>query len=204
MKSATVGSRSLSSRAISCARCCYKTTSRTGSPARGGTFRTPCALVSTTCPLAVPLGDPLPRPWAPLPFPCSTSSPQAGSPTSGLDQDWSAIAATQCRLDKEGATKLVCDLITSTKNEKIFQESIGLAIRLLDGGNTEIQVWTGWGSWVVPSTRRYSVPRSWGRRARCWWPARVWLPVGSPTSHNCPPVMWPLFYPRRPPCSSQA
>ncbi|XP_034379947.1 inositol 1,4,5-trisphosphate-gated calcium channel ITPR3 isoform X2 [Arvicanthis niloticus] len=58
---------------------------------------------------------------------------------SGLDQDWSAIAATQCRLDKEGATKLVCDLITSAKNEKIFQESIGLAIRLLDGGNTEIQ-----------------------------------------------------------------
>lgn len=57
----------------------------------------------------------------------------------GLDPDWSAIAATQCRLDKEGATKLVCDLITSTKNEKIFQESIGLAIRLLDGGNTEIQ-----------------------------------------------------------------
>ncbi|XP_014404697.1 PREDICTED: inositol 1,4,5-trisphosphate receptor type 3 [Myotis brandtii] len=57
----------------------------------------------------------------------------------GLDQDWSAIAATQCRLDKEGATKLVCDLITSTKNEKVFQESIGLAIRLLDGGNTEIQ-----------------------------------------------------------------
>ncbi|XP_004389875.1 inositol 1,4,5-trisphosphate receptor type 3 [Trichechus manatus latirostris] len=57
----------------------------------------------------------------------------------GLDQDWSAISATQCRLDKEGATKLVCDLITSTKNEKIFQESIGLAIHLLDGGNTEIQ-----------------------------------------------------------------
>lgn len=64
----------------------------------------------------------------------------AASPQ-GLDQDWSAIAATQCRLDKEGATKLVCDLITSTKNEKIFQESIGLAIRLLDGGNTEIHVW---------------------------------------------------------------
>ena len=28
----------------------------------------------------------------------------------------------------------------NTKNEKIFQESILLAIRLLDGGNTEIQV----------------------------------------------------------------
>ncbi|XP_028925641.1 inositol 1,4,5-trisphosphate receptor type 3 [Ornithorhynchus anatinus] len=58
---------------------------------------------------------------------------------SGQDQDWALVAATQCRLDKEGATKLVSDLIMSTKNEKIFQESIGLAIRLLDGGNTEIQ-----------------------------------------------------------------
>uniref|UniRef100_A0A8C4UVK8 Inositol 1,4,5-trisphosphate receptor n=1 Tax=Falco tinnunculus TaxID=100819 RepID=A0A8C4UVK8_FALTI len=57
----------------------------------------------------------------------------------GQDQDWSAIAAVQCRLDREGATKLVADLIMSTKNEKIFQESILLAIRLLDGGNTEIQ-----------------------------------------------------------------
>ncbi|XP_029422777.1 inositol 1,4,5-trisphosphate receptor type 3 isoform X1 [Nannospalax galili] len=70
----------------------------------------------------------------------SSSWGELPDPTgSGQDQDWSAIAATQCRLDKEGATKLVCDLITSTKNEKIFQESIGLAIRLLDGGNTEIQ-----------------------------------------------------------------
>uniref|UniRef100_A0A8C3EY59 Inositol 1,4,5-trisphosphate receptor n=1 Tax=Corvus moneduloides TaxID=1196302 RepID=A0A8C3EY59_CORMO len=50
-----------------------------------------------------------------------------------------AIAAVQCRLDREGATKLVADLIMNTKNEKIFQESILLAIRLLDGGNTEIQ-----------------------------------------------------------------
>uniref|UniRef100_A0A8C5JT15 Inositol 1,4,5-trisphosphate receptor n=1 Tax=Junco hyemalis TaxID=40217 RepID=A0A8C5JT15_JUNHY len=60
-------------------------------------------------------------------------------PGSGQDQDWSAIAAVQCRLDREGATKLVADLIMNTKNEKIFQESILLAIRLLDGGNTEIQ-----------------------------------------------------------------
>ncbi|KAH0618796.1 hypothetical protein JD844_018273 [Phrynosoma platyrhinos] len=57
----------------------------------------------------------------------------------GQDQDWSIIAAIQCRLDREGATKLVSDLIMNTKNEKIFQESIRLAIRLLDGGNTEIQ-----------------------------------------------------------------
>ena len=80
-----------------------------------------------------------PRPFLPLPPHSSLSE----FPPPGLDQDWSAIAATQCRLDKEGATKLVCDLITSTKNEKIFQESIGLAIRLLDGGNTEIQVCRG-------------------------------------------------------------
>lgn len=64
----------------------------------------------------------------------------------GQDQDWSAIAAVQCRLDREGATKLVADLIMNTKNEKIFQESILLAIRLLDGGNTEIQVLRGLGS----------------------------------------------------------
>ncbi|XP_074833871.1 inositol 1,4,5-trisphosphate-gated calcium channel ITPR3 isoform X2 [Carettochelys insculpta] len=57
----------------------------------------------------------------------------------GQDQDWSVIASIQCRLDREGATKLVSDLIMNTKNEKIFQESILLAIRLLDGGNTEIQ-----------------------------------------------------------------
>uniref|UniRef100_A0A7M4F7T8 Inositol 1,4,5-trisphosphate receptor n=1 Tax=Crocodylus porosus TaxID=8502 RepID=A0A7M4F7T8_CROPO len=66
------------------------------------------------------------------------SSPLSPSPA-GQDQDWSAIAAVQCRLDREGATKLVADLIMNTKNEKIFQESILLAIRLLDGGNTEIQ-----------------------------------------------------------------
>ncbi|KAG9471555.1 hypothetical protein GDO78_014283 [Eleutherodactylus coqui] len=57
----------------------------------------------------------------------------------GQDQDWSAIAPIQCKLDREGATKLVADLIMNSKNDKIFQESILLAIRLLDGGNTEIQ-----------------------------------------------------------------
>ncbi len=56
------------------------------------------------------------------------------------ERDWLAVAALQCRLDKEGGTKLFIDLITSSKNEKIFQESIQLAICLLEGGNTEIQV----------------------------------------------------------------
>ncbi|MGH0141198.1 UNVERIFIED_CONTAM: hypothetical protein FKN15_010726 [Acipenser sinensis] len=57
----------------------------------------------------------------------------------GSIADWATIAAIQCRLDREGATKLVTDLITSSKNNKIFQESIQLAICLLEGGNTEIQ-----------------------------------------------------------------
>uniref|UniRef100_A0A8C3MLB6 Inositol 1,4,5-trisphosphate receptor n=1 Tax=Geospiza parvula TaxID=87175 RepID=A0A8C3MLB6_GEOPR len=70
---------------------------------------------------------------------CCHSITSLLSSHTGQDQDWSAIAAVQCRLDREGATKLVADLIMNTKNEKIFQESILLAIRLLDGGNTEIQ-----------------------------------------------------------------
>uniref|UniRef100_A0A803Y733 Inositol 1,4,5-trisphosphate receptor n=1 Tax=Meleagris gallopavo TaxID=9103 RepID=A0A803Y733_MELGA len=74
----------------------------------------------------------------PIPSVSFSSHPSMSSPV-GQDQDWSAIAAVQCRLDREGATKLVADLIMNTKNEKIFQESILLAIRLLDGGNTEIQ-----------------------------------------------------------------
>ncbi|XP_076859966.1 inositol 1,4,5-trisphosphate-gated calcium channel ITPR3 [Brachyhypopomus gauderio] len=56
-----------------------------------------------------------------------------------MERDWVAVAAIQCRLDREGATKLFTDLIMSTKNDKIFQESIQLAICLLEGGNTEIQ-----------------------------------------------------------------
>ncbi|XP_069383557.1 inositol 1,4,5-trisphosphate-gated calcium channel ITPR3 isoform X2 [Paralichthys olivaceus] len=55
------------------------------------------------------------------------------------ERDWVAVAAVQCRLDREGGTKLFTDLVMSTKNDKIFQESIQLAICLLEGGNTEIQ-----------------------------------------------------------------
>ncbi|XP_029994302.1 inositol 1,4,5-trisphosphate-gated calcium channel ITPR3 isoform X2 [Sphaeramia orbicularis] len=55
------------------------------------------------------------------------------------ERDWAAVASIQCRLDREGGTKLFTDLVMSTKNDKIFQESIQLAICLLEGGNTEIQ-----------------------------------------------------------------
>ncbi|CAI9572360.1 unnamed protein product, partial [Staurois parvus] len=69
----------------------------------------------------------------------NTKGETADSSAIGQDHDWSLIAPIQCKLDREGATKLVADLIMSSKNDKIFQESILLAIRLLDGGNTEIQ-----------------------------------------------------------------
>uniref|UniRef100_A0A3B4XD90 Inositol 1,4,5-trisphosphate receptor n=1 Tax=Seriola lalandi dorsalis TaxID=1841481 RepID=A0A3B4XD90_SERLL len=55
------------------------------------------------------------------------------------ERDWAAVATVQCRLDREGGTKLFTDLVMSSKNDKIFQESIQLAICLLEGGNTEIQ-----------------------------------------------------------------
>ncbi|KAM6930006.1 inositol 1,4,5-trisphosphate-gated calcium channel ITPR3 [Lycodopsis pacificus] len=60
---------------------------------------------------------------------------------SGAEQerDWAAVAAVQCRLDREGGTKLFTDLVMSSKNDNIFQECIQLAICLLEGGNTEIQ-----------------------------------------------------------------
>ncbi|KAK7884734.1 hypothetical protein WMY93_027857 [Mugilogobius chulae] len=60
-------------------------------------------------------------------------------PSPEQEKDWAAVAANQCRLDREGGTKLFTDLVMSTKNDKIFQESIQLAICLLEGGNTEIQ-----------------------------------------------------------------
>ncbi|XP_015250029.1 PREDICTED: inositol 1,4,5-trisphosphate receptor type 3 [Cyprinodon variegatus] len=64
---------------------------------------------------------------------------ELGAAAGEQERDWAAVAAIQCRLDREGGTKLFTDLVMSSKNEKIFQESIQLAICLLEGGNTEIQ-----------------------------------------------------------------
>uniref|UniRef100_A0A8C9U1W1 Inositol 1,4,5-trisphosphate receptor n=1 Tax=Scleropages formosus TaxID=113540 RepID=A0A8C9U1W1_SCLFO len=57
----------------------------------------------------------------------------------GASRPLSVQSSMQCHLDREGGTQLFIDLIMSTKNDKIFQESIQLAICLLEGGNTEIQ-----------------------------------------------------------------
>lgn len=51
-----------------------------------------------------------------------------------------SLAEVQCHLDKEGASDLVIDLIMNATSDRIFQESILLAIALLEGGNTVIQV----------------------------------------------------------------
>ncbi|XP_072886532.1 inositol 1,4,5-trisphosphate-gated calcium channel ITPR3 isoform X1 [Hemitrygon akajei] len=67
----------------------------------------------------------------------SSSKNDSNDPCSA-DSD-NPIAHIQCRLDRGGATKLVSDLIISSKSDKIFYESILLAIALLNGGNTEIQ-----------------------------------------------------------------
>ncbi|XP_055788466.1 inositol 1,4,5-trisphosphate receptor type 3-like isoform X3 [Salvelinus fontinalis] len=64
---------------------------------------------------------------------------ELGATGAEQERDWVAVAAVQCHLDREGGTKLFTDLIMSTKNNKIFQESIQMAICLLEGGNTEIQ-----------------------------------------------------------------
>ncbi|CAB1353943.1 unnamed protein product [Coregonus sp. 'balchen'] len=50
-----------------------------------------------------------------------------------------SLAEVQCHLDKEGASDLVIDLIMNTTSDRVFQESILLAIALLEGGNTTIQ-----------------------------------------------------------------
>uniref|UniRef100_A0A673C5V2 Inositol 1,4,5-trisphosphate receptor n=1 Tax=Sphaeramia orbicularis TaxID=375764 RepID=A0A673C5V2_9TELE len=50
-----------------------------------------------------------------------------------------SLADVQCHLDKEGASDLVIDLIMNATSDRIFQESILLAIALLEGGNTVIQ-----------------------------------------------------------------
>uniref|UniRef100_A0A8C5ACE3 Inositol 1,4,5-trisphosphate receptor n=1 Tax=Gadus morhua TaxID=8049 RepID=A0A8C5ACE3_GADMO len=75
-------------------------------------------------------------------------SPGALSPTGAgkslggpgtLSRGEMGLAEVQCHLDKEGASDLVIDLIMNATSDRVFQESILLAIALLEGGNTTIQ-----------------------------------------------------------------
>ncbi|XP_069368524.1 inositol 1,4,5-trisphosphate-gated calcium channel ITPR1 isoform X1 [Paralichthys olivaceus] len=74
----------------------------------------------------------------PLASAAQGKSPTVVSPGVGGRGDLS-LAEVQCHLDKEGASDLVIDLIMNATSDRIFQESILLAIALLEGGNTVIQ-----------------------------------------------------------------
>ncbi|XP_066529145.1 inositol 1,4,5-trisphosphate-gated calcium channel ITPR1 isoform X2 [Hoplias malabaricus] len=65
--------------------------------------------------------------------------PTAVAGGSGGGRGEMSLAEVQCHLDKEGASDLVIDLIMNATSDRIFQESILLAIALLEGGNTVIQ-----------------------------------------------------------------
>ncbi|XP_030646441.1 inositol 1,4,5-trisphosphate receptor type 2 [Chanos chanos] len=69
------------------------------------------------------------------------SKPSSGGGSQGMDSDkpGSSMVDIQCMLDSVGATEMVIDLIVSTKNDRVFEESIHLGIALLRGGNTQIQ-----------------------------------------------------------------
>uniref|UniRef100_A0A672PMH9 Inositol 1,4,5-trisphosphate receptor n=1 Tax=Sinocyclocheilus grahami TaxID=75366 RepID=A0A672PMH9_SINGR len=64
--------------------------------------------------------------------------PGAGGGSAGSRGEVS-LAEVQCHLDREGASDLVIDLIMNATSDRIFQESILLAIALLEGGNPVIQ-----------------------------------------------------------------
>ncbi|XP_030632911.1 inositol 1,4,5-trisphosphate receptor type 1 [Chanos chanos] len=57
----------------------------------------------------------------------------------GLSRAEMSLTEVQCHLDREGASNLVIDLIMNTNSDRVFHESILLAIALLEGGNTTIQ-----------------------------------------------------------------
>jgi hypothetical protein len=46
----------------------------------------------------------------------------------------------QCELNNQGASDLVVDLFMSDISNKVFKENVLLAIALLEGGNTQVQV----------------------------------------------------------------
>lgn len=46
----------------------------------------------------------------------------------------------QCELNNQGASDLVVDLFMSDISSKVFKETVLLAIALLEGGNTQVQV----------------------------------------------------------------
>uniref|UniRef100_A0A8C9L7K7 Inositol 1,4,5-trisphosphate receptor n=1 Tax=Pavo cristatus TaxID=9049 RepID=A0A8C9L7K7_PAVCR len=77
--------------------------------------------------------------------PLSAGSTGGSSGSSSMSRGEMSLADVQCHLDKEGASNLVIDLIMNATSDRVFHESILLAIALLEGGNTTIQV----GKWKI-------------------------------------------------------
>uniref|UniRef100_A0A8C3HW25 Inositol 1,4,5-trisphosphate receptor n=1 Tax=Chrysemys picta bellii TaxID=8478 RepID=A0A8C3HW25_CHRPI len=71
--------------------------------------------------------------------PRSYRKSMADSGSSSMSRGEMSLADVQCHLDKEGASNLVIDLIMNATSDRVFHESILLAIALLEGGNTTIQ-----------------------------------------------------------------
>ncbi|MFT7800745.1 inositol 1,4,5-trisphosphate receptor type 1 isoform X2 [Arapaima gigas] len=71
--------------------------------------------------------------------PLGPGGSSAGGASGCLNRGEMSLAEVQCHLDKEGASDLVIDLIMNAASDRVFQESILLAIALLEGGNTTIQ-----------------------------------------------------------------
>ncbi|XP_067860775.1 inositol 1,4,5-trisphosphate-gated calcium channel ITPR2 isoform X2 [Heptranchias perlo] len=69
----------------------------------------------------------------------SKAAQPGGGSSSDSDKCGVSVFEIQCHLDREGASELTTDLITNTKNSRIFEESIMLGIALLEGGNTQTQ-----------------------------------------------------------------
>ena len=51
-----------------------------------------------------------------------------------------SLPELQCMLDENGATDLVIDLIVGEPSHTVFLECLHLAIALLEGGNSSVQV----------------------------------------------------------------
>uniref|UniRef100_A0A673YQJ8 Inositol 1,4,5-trisphosphate receptor n=1 Tax=Salmo trutta TaxID=8032 RepID=A0A673YQJ8_SALTR len=81
-------------------------------------------------------GNRLPVSLSPSLSPCPSPVVSSGAAAARGEL---TLHEVQCRLDKEGASDLVIDLIMNATSDRIFQESILLAIALLEGGNTVIQ-----------------------------------------------------------------
>ncbi len=57
-----------------------------------------------------------------------------------LEQKDIRLHEIQCELNVQGASDLVIDLFINDSSNKIFKENVLLAIALLEGGNTQVQV----------------------------------------------------------------